>query len=239
MVQGSQHLTDEERFRVRVLHDDARMSMAQICRITGYSKSQVRRAMTAVQGPRKRKGPPPAIGPAEEAELVRFINASRRNRFLSWKKVAEEFSNGAYGEKSIRNALERLGYRRDATGQYMTTLAKARPDGNETRKTGTQSVMLYESENTESPGYAENTEMAESFGHAENTEMAESPEDMENTENARSPEDMENTENAKSPENTEDIENTENPESTESPESPEHAENTENLESPENTESTE
>ncbi|KAI1749237.1 hypothetical protein F4782DRAFT_315836 [Xylaria castorea] len=119
MAQGRQHLTDEERTRVRILHNDAKQSISQICRTTGYSRHQVRRAIDAVQGPRKRKGPSPVLGPDEEAELIQFITASQRNRFLPWSKVAKEFRDGIYGFKAVRNALQRLGYTRDAAGTYL------------------------------------------------------------------------------------------------------------------------
>ncbi|KAI0184985.1 hypothetical protein EV127DRAFT_213548 [Xylaria flabelliformis] len=119
MAQGRQHLTDEEKTRVRILANDAKQSISQICKTTGYSRHQVRRAIDAVQGPRKRKGPSPVLGPEEEAELVKFITASQRNRFLPWTKVAKEFAGGNYGFKAVRNALQRLGYTRDAAGTYL------------------------------------------------------------------------------------------------------------------------
>ncbi|KAI1754005.1 hypothetical protein F4782DRAFT_59424 [Xylaria castorea] len=100
MAQGRPHLTDDERNRIRILYTDAKQSVAQICRITGYSRNQVHRAVSAPQGPRRRKGPPPVIGPAEETELVEFVTSSPRNRYLPWKKVAQEFKGGIYGHKA-------------------------------------------------------------------------------------------------------------------------------------------
>ncbi|KAI0474705.1 hypothetical protein F4859DRAFT_481626 [Xylaria cf. heliscus] len=117
MAKGRQHLTDDDIVRIRILHQDGGCSIPHICKTTGFSRAQVRRAITATQGPRQRKGPPPALGPEEEADLIRFITASARNRFLSWQKVAKEFADGAYSEKSVRNALLRLGYKKSPANE--------------------------------------------------------------------------------------------------------------------------
>ncbi|KAI1385746.1 uncharacterized protein F4822DRAFT_414073 [Hypoxylon trugodes] len=43
----TKHLTELERFRVRTLHFDARMSAGRIHAVTGYSMSQIRTAIRA------------------------------------------------------------------------------------------------------------------------------------------------------------------------------------------------
>ncbi|KAI0196739.1 hypothetical protein EV127DRAFT_315891, partial [Xylaria flabelliformis] len=106
----SKHLSPEERGRVRVLYHDAGFTEAQICRITNYTSDQVHKAVFYQYGPRKRKGPSPALGPNEETELIEFIQQSRENRQLPWARISTTLFDGQYGYKAIRNTFKRLGY---------------------------------------------------------------------------------------------------------------------------------
>jgi transposase len=106
------HLTDVEKARIRTLYTDGELKIPQIIRKTGYSKGQVNRALFTPEGPRRRKGPPPALSPTDKADLIAFVTASRTNRLLPWHRVAQSFRGGQYGYKAIFNALRRLGFKR-------------------------------------------------------------------------------------------------------------------------------
>jgi transposase len=112
MAKGTQYLLDDEISRIRILYTDAGFKVSEIVKITSYSKNQVHRAIFAPQGPRQRKGPFPALSLAEEAELVRFITGSKQNRQMPWSNISTLLFNGKYGNKAIRSAFRRLGYKR-------------------------------------------------------------------------------------------------------------------------------
>ena len=108
---GRPHLTDDERLRVRVLRHDANFTLARISEITGYGDRQIRNALkSATVG--KRSGRPKALSAAQEAELVRFVTASKENRSMTYAEIGKSLFDGAHGEYAIRNTLRRLGFKR-------------------------------------------------------------------------------------------------------------------------------
>ncbi|RWA09641.1 hypothetical protein EKO27_g5442 [Xylaria grammica] len=108
------HLTALEQTRIRTLYTDGGFTIPQICQRTPFTKGQVNRALFSPSGPRRRKGPPPALSAADEAELVEFITASQQNRLMPWYKISILLFDGKYGTKAIRSAMQRLGYKRYA-----------------------------------------------------------------------------------------------------------------------------
>ena len=108
---GRPHLTDDERLRVRVLRHDANFTFARISQITGYGERQIRNALKSPTVG-KRSGRPTALSPAQEAELVRFVTASKENRSMTYADIGKALFDGAHGEYAIRNTLRRLGFKR-------------------------------------------------------------------------------------------------------------------------------
>lgn len=108
---GRAHLTDDERLRVRVLRLDAGWTFSRIAQVTGYGATQVRNAMRSGTVA-KRSGRPTAMTPEQEAELVRFVTASRGRRSMSYAGIAEAVLGGQFGDYAIRNALRRHGFKR-------------------------------------------------------------------------------------------------------------------------------
>ncbi|KAI8631530.1 hypothetical protein F5Y19DRAFT_424094 [Xylariaceae sp. FL1651] len=84
---GTTHLKPHEVQRVRILYYDGMQSPATIRQLTSYSKSQVKRGINAVEGPRNRRGPPPLLTAKEEAELVAFVTASEANRRMTYLQL--------------------------------------------------------------------------------------------------------------------------------------------------------
>lgn len=108
---GRPHLTDDERLRVRVLRNDANFTFSRIAQITGYGERQIRNALKSPTVG-KRSGRPTALNPAQEAELVRFVTASKENRSMTYADIGKAMFDGAHGEYAIRNTLRRLGFKR-------------------------------------------------------------------------------------------------------------------------------
>lgn len=108
---GRAHLTDDERLRVRVLRLDAGWTFSRIAQVTGYGATQVRNAMRSGTVA-KRSGRPTAMTPEQEAELIRFVTASRERRSMSYAGIAEAALGGQFGDYAVRNALRRHGFKR-------------------------------------------------------------------------------------------------------------------------------
>jgi hypothetical protein len=68
---GTKQLTTDQRQRVRTLYFDAALSQANIQRITGYTKAQIRTAIRARDATAGRStGRPRTLTPEQEEELV-------------------------------------------------------------------------------------------------------------------------------------------------------------------------
>lgn len=117
---GRPHLTDNERLRVRVLRHDANFTFARISQITGYGERQIRNALKSPTVG-KRSGRPTALSPVQEAELVRFVTASKENRSMTYADIGKALFDGAHGEYAIRNTLRRLGFKRSGPVLKQTT----------------------------------------------------------------------------------------------------------------------
>lgn len=124
---GRSHLTDDERFRVRVLRHDANFTIPRIAEITGYGNRQIRNALKSPTVA-KRSGRPATLNPAREAELVRFVTASKENRSMSYANIAKALFEGEHGEFTVRSTLRRLGFQR--SGPMLKQVVK---DGEKSR----------------------------------------------------------------------------------------------------------
>lgn len=103
-------LSRDERFRCKVLHD-AGFTIDQIVEQTGATWRQVQYATTHTTTPRRRSGRPPILTESQIEELIDFIRASRENRRMPYRKVAQLMDFGV-SEHVIRTALESRGFHR-------------------------------------------------------------------------------------------------------------------------------
>ncbi|KAI1817506.1 hypothetical protein GGS20DRAFT_12111 [Poronia punctata] len=115
---GSQHLSEAGKTRVRILYNDAKMSPADIRRVTGYSRGQISRALFTPEGPRKRKGPKSKMSSEEEQQLLEFVD---KNRTMTWAAIAESVFDGKFSVHMVRHVLRRHGFQRDGSA------SKAKP----------------------------------------------------------------------------------------------------------------
>jgi len=84
---GTRHLTEAQRARVRTLFFDGIKTKNQICKTTGYSRDQVKKALRDAT-PKKRSGHPTALTPTQDQELIEFISASNKNRRMSFPQLS-------------------------------------------------------------------------------------------------------------------------------------------------------
>ncbi|KAK4033348.1 hypothetical protein C8A01DRAFT_19683, partial [Parachaetomium inaequale] len=110
---GTKQLTTEQRQRVRTLYFDAALSQADIHRITGYTKAQIRTAIRAHDATAGRStGRPRSLTPAQEEELVQYVTSSKKTRRMGLLELSTIIFAGVYGLWVIKHALYRLGFRR-------------------------------------------------------------------------------------------------------------------------------
>lgn len=110
---GRKQLTTEQRQRIRTLHFDARMTNGEIASITGATPDQIRYTIRAESAAvAHRSGRPRVLTPEQEAELVEFVCASRKNRRMTFLQLSLVLFAGIFGVWAIKHALYRLGFRR-------------------------------------------------------------------------------------------------------------------------------
>ncbi|KAH6856317.1 hypothetical protein B0I37DRAFT_73389 [Chaetomium sp. MPI-CAGE-AT-0009] len=110
---GTKQLTTEQRQRVRTLYFDATLSQADIHRITGYTKAQIRTAIRTPDATAGRStGRPRSLTPAQEEELVQYVTSSRKTRRMGLLELSTIIFTGVFGLWVIKHTLYRLGFRR-------------------------------------------------------------------------------------------------------------------------------
>jgi hypothetical protein len=71
---------------------------------------QVLKALEEPATPKKSTGRPPTLGIKQCQQLVDFVCASKKNRRMTYKELADEFFNWDIGAKGIKAALDREGF---------------------------------------------------------------------------------------------------------------------------------
>lgn len=109
---GKAKLTDAQRECIRTLVQHTNLSKAQISHATGFSVSQVKRALRQSSKPPKKAGRCPLLSDEQAAELVAFISSSQEHRQMSFLELSVTLFDGQFGEYAIRSTLRRIGYHR-------------------------------------------------------------------------------------------------------------------------------
>ncbi|KEZ41901.1 hypothetical protein SAPIO_CDS6597 [Scedosporium apiospermum] len=123
---GTRHLTDRERYRVRVLFFDGHKTRAEIASITGYTPRQITNAIRH-ETVAPRTGRPPSLTPAQQERLDSFVSESVENSRMTYQKISQTLFDGQVSESAIRNTLHRLGYRRNGAFNAGARLVRSHP----------------------------------------------------------------------------------------------------------------
>lgn len=110
---GSQHLTQEDRQRIRTLYYEANTSRRIIQRLVGCTMRQIRTALDADTAcPGQRPGRPRRMTAEQEEQLIAYLSTSRETRRMTFQELSSTVFNGIFGLYTIRSTLRRLGYSR-------------------------------------------------------------------------------------------------------------------------------
>lgn len=97
--------------RIKILREEANLSLIEISRRTGFSESQVRytcKNNVALTPQKHKTGRPPKISPQRLDEVISWMSASTERRNLSCDKVVAQLDLEICGE-SLRKALKQRG----------------------------------------------------------------------------------------------------------------------------------
>jgi transposase len=86
------------------------LNTRQIMKMLDLTQRQVLYALETPATPKKSTGKPLILNTEQRAQLVEFICQSKKNRQISYKELAKEFSYWDAGHKAIKNALDREGF---------------------------------------------------------------------------------------------------------------------------------
>lgn len=107
-------LTAEERTRVHTLYHDAGFTKTQIHHRTGYSISQIKRAIQNPIPQFNKRGRMQTLTQHEQDLLVQHVTKSNQGRKASWAELAknsESIIGRPVGLYTIRSTMRRLGFK--------------------------------------------------------------------------------------------------------------------------------
>jgi hypothetical protein len=109
----SKELSRDDRLRVQTLYFDANFTRAQICLQTGYTYDQVTWALAHRLTPQKKakSGRHILLNTPQRKRLIDWVTASQTNRQTPWNDIPRILGWDC-GEKAIRTAFKREGFRR-------------------------------------------------------------------------------------------------------------------------------
>jgi transposase len=107
----TRYLPLEKRKTVRDLFLYGGLTSRQIQQRLQVSRHQVNSALSRLET-LPRTGRPSVMSAEDEAELVSFVTASKKHRFMPFAEVAERFQGGVFSTYVIRRALKRHGFAR-------------------------------------------------------------------------------------------------------------------------------
>ncbi|KAK8103386.1 uncharacterized protein PG998_010419 [Apiospora kogelbergensis] len=102
-------LTQKDHDRINVLYRDALRTRKEIEAITGFTESQIKRALSTKVVSRG-TGRPPKLAKAQEDELVAFVTASPAHQSMSYLELSQALFGHSFGEYAIRSTLRRRGF---------------------------------------------------------------------------------------------------------------------------------
>ncbi|KAK7913818.1 hypothetical protein PG985_011521 [Apiospora marii] len=105
-------LTQQDHDRINLLYRDALRTRKEIEALTGFTESQIKRAL-ATRAVGRGTGRPPKLSPAQEDELVAYVTASPEQQSMSYLELARALFGRSFGEYAIRSTLRRRGFCRD------------------------------------------------------------------------------------------------------------------------------
>lgn len=86
------------------------LSVEQIMQMLDLTRRQVTYALDTPPTLKKLTGRPPILNAEQRAHLVKFVCESKKNRRMSYRELAVEFSYWDAGHKAIKAALDREGF---------------------------------------------------------------------------------------------------------------------------------
>ncbi|KAK7961596.1 uncharacterized protein PG986_002421 [Apiospora aurea] len=102
-------LTQQDHDRINILYRDALRTRKEIEAITGFTESQIKRAL-ATKFVSRGTGRPPKLTKAQEDELVAYVTANREQQAMSYLELSRELFGHEFGEYAIRSTLRRRGF---------------------------------------------------------------------------------------------------------------------------------
>ncbi|KAK8017104.1 transposable element tc3 transposase [Apiospora rasikravindrae] len=102
-------LTQKDHDRINILYRDALRTRKEIEAITGFTESQIKRALSTKFVSRG-TGRPPKLTKAQEDELVAYVTANKEQQSMSYLELSQELFGHSFGEYAIRSTLRRRGF---------------------------------------------------------------------------------------------------------------------------------
>ncbi|KAK8064373.1 transposable element tc3 transposase [Apiospora phragmitis] len=102
-------LTQKDHDRINILYRDALRTRKEIEAITGFTESQIKRAL-ATKLVSRGTGRPPKLTKAQEDELVAYVTANKEQQAMSYLELSHVLFGHSFGEYAIRSTLRRRGF---------------------------------------------------------------------------------------------------------------------------------
>lgn len=102
-------LTQQDHDRINILYRDALRTRKEIEAITGFTESQIKRAL-ATRSVGRGTGRPPKLNRAQEDELVAYVTANAEQQSMSYLELSQALFGHSFGEYAIRSTLRRRGF---------------------------------------------------------------------------------------------------------------------------------
>ncbi|KAK7983179.1 hypothetical protein PG989_010581 [Apiospora arundinis] len=102
-------LTQKDHDRINILYRDALRTRKEIEAITGFTESQIKRALSTKFVSRG-TGRPPKLTKAQEDELIAYVTANKEQQSMSYLELSQELFGHSFGEYAIRSTLRRRGF---------------------------------------------------------------------------------------------------------------------------------
>jgi len=102
-------LTQKDHDRINILYRDALRTRKEIEAITGFTESQIKRALSTKFVSRG-TGRPPKLTKEQEDELIAYVTANKEQQSMSYLELSQELFGHSFGEYAIRSTLRRRGF---------------------------------------------------------------------------------------------------------------------------------
>ncbi|KAK7986923.1 hypothetical protein PG988_001911 [Apiospora saccharicola] len=104
-------LTQQDHDRINQLYRTSLRTRKEIEAITGFTESQIKRAL-ATRSVSRGTGRPPKLSRQQEDELVSFVTATPEQQSMSYLELSQALFGHRFGEYAIRSTLRRRGFGR-------------------------------------------------------------------------------------------------------------------------------